>query len=319
MSCSKEVIKRERRRIVAIALNISDFENLLDFLSSHFTFTILNAQLVRTAVSENVSDTIQFFMRRKLLTVSSTELMTWDRDADMIIFESIASSKEIVSTERAQRWTRHDTWYLIWLFESIVSSKRLHLSCYRLTFEYVLAVRLDLFMTSCQCRCLISWYKNSSAECSEAFFSLLVITFERSETWRRQRVDALNIAMSSFLEYLDWNEFSFESYMSRLHTFWLLRILSYAHLATSWSFVHWFADLIYLEVWKTLTESWATILLLSYACFACRHYHEQSIVLFDDWDCFCCWSCMTREVLCCVRDLLRSSLLWMHNLCSTLW
>ena len=196
------------------------------------------------------------------------------------------------SALNAERVMILDTWYLIWLFESIVSSKRLHLSCYRLTFEYVLAVRLDLFMTSCQCRCLISWYKNSSAECSEAFFSLLVITFERSETWRRQRVDALNIAMSSFLEYLDWNEFSFESYMLRLHTFWLLRVLSYAHLAASWSFVHWSADLTYLEVWRTLTESWATILSLS-------HYNVLYSLSF--------------------ADFLRSSFRWMHNLCFTLW
>ena len=106
----------------------------------------------------------------------------------------------------------------------------------------------DLFMTSCQCRCLISWYMNSSVECSEAFSFLLVMTFERSETWKRQRVNVLNIAMNSFLEYLDWNEFSFEFYMFRLHTFWLFRVLSYAHLTTSWFFVHWFADLIYLEI-----------------------------------------------------------------------
>ena len=149
-----------------------------------------------------------------------------------------------------------------------------------------------LSMTSCQCRCLISWYKGSSAECSGAFSPLLAITSGRSETWRRQRVDALNIAVSSFLEYLDWNEFPFEPYMPRLHTFWLLRVLSYAHLAAPWPFVHWPADLTYLEAWRTLAEPWAAILSLS-------HYNALCPLPF--------------------ADFLRSPFRWMHSLCSTLW
>ena len=65
---AKNVIRFFIDEIDAIALNISNFENFLDFLHSFhllFTFTILNARLNQTAISENNFDTIQLFMRRK--------------------------------------------------------------------------------------------------------------------------------------------------------------------------------------------------------------------------------------------------------------
>ena len=75
---------------------------------------------------------------------------------------------------------------------------------------------------------------------SEAFFSLLTWTSQRE----RRR---LNIAMSSFLEYLDWNEFWFESYMSRLHLIASsLKLCTFSNIVI---FVHWFADLTYLQAW----------------------------------------------------------------------
>ena len=64
MSCSREVIKRERRRIDAIAFDIR-FRKSSRF-SISISFRILNVQLDRAAVFEDVSDTIQLFMRRKL-------------------------------------------------------------------------------------------------------------------------------------------------------------------------------------------------------------------------------------------------------------
>ena len=151
-------------------------------------------------------------MRRKLLTVNSTELMTWDRDADMIIFESVASSKEIVFTECVQRWTRHD----IELFLSQLYHQK---DCICRAIDFQIRSRcaicswLDHFFViiSCQCRCLINWYVNSI---SETFFLLLAWIVSESETTYEY-----NFAMNSFLEYLNWNEFSFEFYMSRLHTF----------------------------------------------------------------------------------------------------
>ena len=60
----KEWFRRERRRIVAIATNISDFKNLILHSTTYFTF-ILNVQSNQTVISEDVFDTIQFFMRRK--------------------------------------------------------------------------------------------------------------------------------------------------------------------------------------------------------------------------------------------------------------
>ena len=36
-----------------------------DVIYFHFTFIIFNVQLNQTTISENVFDTIQFFMRRK--------------------------------------------------------------------------------------------------------------------------------------------------------------------------------------------------------------------------------------------------------------
>ena len=57
------MISRERRRIDAIALNTSNFEIFSIF---YFLITIFNAQLDRAVISENVFDTIQLFMRRKL-------------------------------------------------------------------------------------------------------------------------------------------------------------------------------------------------------------------------------------------------------------
>ena len=142
MSClkKKKWFKRERRRNRdRIEYTRFDFENLLDFLSFHFTFTftftftILNAQLNRAAVSENVSDTIQFFMRRKFLTISSTKVRDMTVQVNYIV-------KRIASTKRAQHWTRHDL-ILTWLFLSQLYHQK-DCICRAIDFRYVLAVRL---------------------------------------------------------------------------------------------------------------------------------------------------------------------------------
>ena len=142
---------------------------------------ILNVSLDRTTVSEDVFDTIQLFMRRKFWTVNSTELVTWNRDADMIVIRLdrdlitsswrrtlIASSwllsSQLLRQKRIfiERWTRHDTEYF---FVNCII-KRLYRSFYWLTFKYVLVVRFvrflitSLWLSSCQCRCLINWYVN---------------------------------------------------------------------------------------------------------------------------------------------------------------
>ena len=59
---------RISKSLDAISLHISNFEIF-------FTFTIFNAQLNQTIISENNFDTIQFFMRRKFLTINNIELM----------------------------------------------------------------------------------------------------------------------------------------------------------------------------------------------------------------------------------------------------
>ena len=59
---------RISKSLNAIALHISNFEIF-------FTFTIFNVQLNQTIIFENNFDTIQFFMRRKLLTINNIELM----------------------------------------------------------------------------------------------------------------------------------------------------------------------------------------------------------------------------------------------------
>ena len=69
-------INRNRRRIVAIALITFDFENLLLLILFHISYQNLIVQLDRTAISEDVFDTIQFSMRRKSWTINSTKLMT---------------------------------------------------------------------------------------------------------------------------------------------------------------------------------------------------------------------------------------------------
>ena len=60
------MIRRERRRINEIALNTSDLTSKIFSIFYFHLITILNVQLNRAAISEDVSDTIQLFMRRKL-------------------------------------------------------------------------------------------------------------------------------------------------------------------------------------------------------------------------------------------------------------
>ena len=142
---------------------------------------ILNVSLDRTIISESVSDTIQFFMRRKSWAISSAKLMTWNRDADMtvirldrdliifswrktliasswLLFNQLLRQKKIFT----ERWTRHDIEYF---FVNCII-KKLYSPLYWLIFRYVLVVRfvrfliIFLWLFSCQCRFFINWYVN---------------------------------------------------------------------------------------------------------------------------------------------------------------
>ena len=150
-----------------------------------------------------------------------------------------------------------------------------------LTFKYVSIVRFvrDLiifsWLFSCQCQCFIIDTRILMLNLTKLFF-LLVWTFLKSKT----RKTSLCVWIQFCDEFISWIfwwiEFSFEFYMFRLHTFELFRVLNYAHLTTSWFFVHWFANLIYFEIWKTLTEFWTTILSLS-------HYNVFCSLFFADF------------------------------------
>ena len=90
---------------------------------------------------------------------------------------------------------------------------------------------------------------------------------------------------------------------------WLLRVFAlriFSNIASS--FAHWLVKLTYL--WKNLTKSWAMILSSSYACSVSKFCFPTSVVLHDVKGCIDVVPCMTRkshEVLCCVRNLRRSS------------
>ena len=148
----------------------------------YFYFIIIfNVSLNRTTISERIFDTIQFFMRRKFWTINNTELITWNRDVDMIVIRFdrdliifswrkilIASSwlffNQLFRQRKifTKRWTRHNIEYF---FVNCII-KKLYSSFYWLIFKYVFAVRLVRFLIiflwlfSCQCRCFISWYVN---------------------------------------------------------------------------------------------------------------------------------------------------------------
>ena len=70
-------IKREKRHN-RDRIEYIKFRNFR-FFTFHFifTFTIFNVQLNQITISENIFDTIQFFMRRKFLTINNIELMIW--------------------------------------------------------------------------------------------------------------------------------------------------------------------------------------------------------------------------------------------------
>ena len=84
----REMIKRERRRKRDRTEYIR-LSKIFSIFYFHLTFTILNAQSDLTAVSEDVSDTIQFFMRRKFLIVSSIELVT-------LFFDQLLQQKDCI-------------------------------------------------------------------------------------------------------------------------------------------------------------------------------------------------------------------------------
>ena len=172
------------------------------------------------------------------------------------------------------RSTLNASWYLIlrWLCKSIAWKIAFVMLLTDFQIRYLIT---SSWVSSCQCRCSISWYKSASSDFSEALFLLLAWTSQKA----RRR---LNIAMSSFLEYFDWNEFSFESYMFRLHTFdcfesWAMHIQQHREFSRALTFR---LDLSL----KDSIELWAMILSLNYACFVDRlsSWAVHSVVLCDE-------------------------------------
>ena len=139
------------------------------FLIFYFYFImILNAQLNRTTISENVFDTIQSFMRRKFWAINNTKLMTWNRDVDMTLKRR--SRRDICMIVQINCFVKRN--YICKTLRVMILNyfrinciiEKLYSSCYWLTFKYVFAVRFIRFLItflwlfSCQNRCLINWY-----------------------------------------------------------------------------------------------------------------------------------------------------------------
>ena len=148
---------------------------------------ILNVQLDRTTIFENIFDTIQFFMRRKFWTINNTKLVTWDRDVDMILKRR--SRRDICMIVQINCFVKRN--YICRTLRVMILNyfrinciiERLYSSCYWLIFRYVLAVRFWslydfifwLYFLS------MSMFSDCCMKFSETFFFFLALTFSKSK------------------------------------------------------------------------------------------------------------------------------------------
>ena len=168
--------------------------------------------------------------------------MTWNRDVDMIIQINYIIKNYIYKTFNVERVIIFDTIVFNQLYYQ--KNRICHVVDFQIHFDCTICSWLDHFFVIIFLSMSMSynWYRNFN----ETFFFNL-------NFFKKQRDVSIHRATNSFLEYFDENSH-----------IWLIRILIYARLKTSWLFVHWF-DLFLKNLDKILNDH---DIFMNYTCFA---------------------------------------------------